>query len=97
VKALPEGHRRAITVRDVSDGGLRLELAAGELALGDELGVELPAQRGLPRIVGLAKVRWTDGRRAGLSLDAMFPHHRWRFERIVLAEAAREGARGAAR
>jgi hypothetical protein len=77
-----------MTVRDVSCRGMRVELAAGRLRPGDDVWFEIPEQRGFPRILGLGEVRWADGRRVGVSIDAMFPHHRWRFERIVREQLA---------
>lgn len=76
--------RRVGRLKNLSDGGMLLvdSLAPGH---GGPIAVEIPASLGFGRVLVLAEVAWRDGSVAGLRLLGMLPHHRRRFERLLLS------------
>lgn len=66
-------------VRNVSPKGLLLERLEAGLALGASVWVEIVNATTRGRVGLIGRVAWVEDDRAGVDIEAMFPHHRDRF------------------
>ena len=63
----------------MSPKGLLLERLEGQLADGDSVWVEIVNATTRGRVGLIGRVAWVEEDRAGVDIEAMFPHHRDRF------------------
>lgn len=83
VIARPNGPQALARVQNVSAEGLLLAELAQPLAREDSIWIELPRSQGRGRVGVLGRVCWTDRDRAGIAIEAMLPHHRYRYAEML--------------
>ncbi|MGE0784874.1 MAG: PilZ domain-containing protein [Sandaracinaceae bacterium] len=86
-RAIGEAH-----VSNVSPAGLLLERLEAHLSRDSAVWVEIADATTRGRVGLIGRVVWTEDDRAGVDIEAMFPHHRDRFgdllERLAFSELA---------
>jgi hypothetical protein len=92
----PESPQDPARVDNVSTRGLLLTHLKKKLAPEQPLWIELPrTARPNGTIIGrvgfLGRVCWTENDRAGVAIEAMLPHHRARFVRLLGELQSRRG------
>ncbi len=78
----PNGPQALARIENVSTGGILLTRIPKQVAPQDPVWVEL-GRAGAGRVGLLGRVRWAEQDRAGVSIEAMLPHHRMRFARLL--------------
>jgi hypothetical protein len=78
-----DGAPRRATVRNVSPRGLLLERLEGPLQVGAAVWVEIEHATSRGRVGLIGRVAWVAGDRAGVDIEAMFPHHRDRLGELL--------------
>lgn len=83
VLSQPDGPHSLARIRNVSSTGLLLERVGKQLNRNESVWVEIPSASGRGRVGLLARVCWAVEDRAGVSIEAMFPHHRARLRGLL--------------